>query len=234
MCEDKRCLYLVSHQMLSPVPYLAYDFSWKSKERTKILITSMEHDTIIWNLPPLFFIYWMPCNVNCTRIIPFRENLAQSHRFKSFWLWAVTHILISCIHHELCTHSLRGKWKMHLRKRTISSFFHCSNLSHCQTSATTSHKCRNCSMNLTSSRTFSFTSEQVLPEPLSVLVSSMYVCVCGWRRRRRCQMRQWYLHSNTISIVWSVWCRHCLFKFHLLSCKLQRLCLCLCSENYLA
>lgn len=137
----------------------------------------MEHDTIIWNLPPLFFIYWMPCNVNCTRIIPFRENLAQSHRFKSFWLWAVTHILISCIHHERCTHSLRGKWKMHLRKRTISSFFHCSNLSHCQTSATTSHKCRNCSMNFTSSRTFSFTSEQVLPEPLSVLVSSMYVCV---------------------------------------------------------
>lgn len=181
-------------------------------------------------------------DVNCTRIIPFRENLVQSHRFKSFCCG--THTTVARIHCERCEKCTCGREAPFLRLLRLLFLF----LFSVPTWITAKRAQRyiaiaQWTLHPGSSRTFSFTSVQVFRR-CSIAGRIKCVCVCGCvsgrreRRRRWCQMRQWYLHSNTIIIMWLGWRCHCLFMFHprlgVCVCGMGMWGVCaVCSENYL-
>lgn len=139
------------------------------------------HDTIIPNLSPLLiFILFFLLLSNCTRLISLRENLVQSHRFKSFSLWHTyeqqrTHIPDRS---EKCTCDIYTEEDQH-----FSSLFHV--LLKLE-SLPNEHGFCDCSMNFTFSRTISFTSLALKFASSQKLFYYWFyprcVCVCLWVR----------------------------------------------------
>lgn len=146
------------------------------------------------------------CNVNCTRIIPFRKNLVQSHRFKS-----------SSVEHTAHTHTQHmyplDPVSTNIPYRTSYAYSHREKCTKCTCGRETmgfsifyfrlkleslpnEHRFRNCSMNFTSIWTFSFTSQPKFAfshwcsiSPVMLLNVHEYMCVCGLvsgRQRRWC------------------------------------------------
>lgn len=207
--------------MFSPAPHFAYYFYGMKKLReNNNNANGTRHDTIIPNLSPLrifsFFHLERICNVNCTRIIPFRERI---------WCKAIDLSRFRCGTHT--TNSARIHRPMEVKNAhatcgTGPAFLSLScssaaNLSRCQTSMDfaiaqwTLHPFEQfhllLQLNFASSPKCSITA---------CTRATVLVCECGCVSGRRCQMRQWYLHWNTIIIMWFVRRCHCLFMFHII------------------